>query len=98
MVANPASDILCRGIYIQHFVDILMVKSALYDSLDVRKIRYHTVLIQFFGFAIDNNLPVVSMQVLALAFVAQIQIMSRGDGQCFFYVIHVLFVLGNALI
>ena len=98
MVANPASDILCRRINIQHFVDILMVKRAFYDALDMRKIRYHTVLIQFFGFAIDDDFPVVSMQILAFAFVAQFQIMSRGAGQCFFYVIHVLFVLGNALI
>ena len=37
MVANPASDIFCRWIYIQHFVDILMIKRALYDAPNERR-------------------------------------------------------------
>jgi hypothetical protein len=48
MVANPTSYILRGWIDIQYLIDILVVKSLLYDSLDMREVRHHTIFVQLF--------------------------------------------------
>ena len=68
MVADPARDILGRRIDVQHLVDILMIEGVLYDFLDVGEIGHHAILIQLLRLAIDDNDPVMAVQVLALAF------------------------------
>ena len=71
MVADPPGDILCRGIDVQYFVDILVVKSLFYDFLDMREVRHHAVLVKLFCFAINHDDPVVAMQLFAFALVRQ---------------------------
>ena len=88
MVADPARDILGRRIDVQHLVDILMIEGVLYDFLDVGEIGHHAILIQLLRLAIDDNDPVMAVQVLALAFVRQHQVMCRRNLYSFFYVIH----------
>jgi hypothetical protein len=59
-------------------------------SFDVGKVYYHTITIQLFGFTIDGNDPVMSMQISAFAFIGQPQTVGCRYFQLFFYVIHIL--------
>ena len=88
VVANPAGDIFRRRVDVQHFVDVLVVKGIFDYFLDMREIRHHAVCIQFFRLAIDDDDPVMTMQVLAFALVTQHEIMRRGNLYSLFYVIH----------
>ena len=77
MVADPTGDILRRRIDIQYFVDIFMVKRVFHYLFDVREVGDHAVLVEFCRLAIDDNNPVVTVQVLAFALVGQRQVVRR---------------------
>lgn len=78
MVANPTGDILGRRIdRSKDFVDILMVEGVLHNLLDMREVGHHTILVEFARTAIDRDHPIVSVQILALGFVAERQVMCR---------------------
>jgi hypothetical protein len=77
MIAYPTSDILGRGIDLQHFVDILMIKRFFYNTLDMGKIGDHTILVECCGFAIDSHYKIMTVQSFAFALITQVEIMSR---------------------
>ena len=88
VVADPAGDILRRGVHVQYFVDILMVKRIFYHLFDVGKVGDHTVLVQFACLAINHDNPVVPVQCLAFALVTEVEIVCSGNLQTLFYIIH----------
>ena len=101
VLADPARDILCRGVEesvclgmigrkvrIEHGIDILMVKGVFDDAFDVGKVGDHTVAVELLSAARDDDAPVVSVEVFALALVREIQIMCGGDLYCFLYKKH----------
>ena len=88
VVADPFGDVLRGRIDIQHFVDVLMVEGLLDDTLDMGEVGDHSVLVEFFRLAIDDDNPVVAVQVLALAFVVKVQLVTGGYLKCFSDVIH----------
>ena len=69
-----------------------MIEGVFHHTLDMRKVSHHPVLIEFLGLAIYGDNPVMSVQMLALALITQIQVMRSGDGECFLYVVHILLV------
>ena len=69
MVADPFGDVLCRRIDVQYLINILMVESVLHHTLDVREVRHHAIAVQFLGFAIHHNNPVMTMQRLTFTLV-----------------------------
>ena len=92
MVAYPAGDVLRRGVDIQHFVDVLVVEGAFDNPFDVGEVGYHAVLVECLCLAEDGDDPVVPVQGFALAFVTEVEIMCRRDGQRFLNVVHRNFV------
>jgi hypothetical protein len=66
-----------------------MVYSAVNQALDFGEVAYHAVVVQFFGTAVHIHFPVVTMQVLALALIVEVELMARGYFQGFSEVIHI---------
>ena len=74
MITNPAGYVLRRGIDVEYIVDILVVESVFHHTFDVREVSNHSVAIEFFGFTINGDNPVMSVQLLALTLVTEIQV------------------------
>ena len=77
-VDNPLGQVLGRRVEVQHLVDVGMVNLAVYQALDFGEIAHHAVAVKLFGPAIHIDLPVVAMQVLALALIVEIKLMAGG--------------------
>ena len=96
LVANPTGHILCRRIERQNLVEVAVVETVANEPLDVGEINNHTILIQFTRLAVNGDYPVVSMQLLTLTFVGEIELMAGRDFECFLDVIHRLnFILAQ---
>ena len=77
-VDNPTCDVLCRRVEVQDLVDIGMVNLAVNQAFDLGEIAHHAITVELFGAAIDVNLPVVAVQVLALALIVEVKLMACG--------------------
>jgi hypothetical protein len=88
LLLAPVGDILGRGIAAYHIIDDLVVESVDDLALDLGEVHHHTVMVQLLGLAIDSDLPVVTMQLGALARVIQFQSVSARDFYMFLYVVH----------
>ena len=88
LLLAPVGDILGRGIAAYHVVDDLVVESVDDLALDLGEVHHHTVMVQLLGLAIDSDLPVVTMQLGALAGVVQLQLVGTRDFNMFLYVVH----------
>ena len=77
-VANPFGDIFCRRIEVEDIVQVLMVHLGMDQFLDFLKIDDHAVAVQCFGLAGHIDDPVMSMEMLALAFIVEDQVVGSG--------------------
>ena len=84
----PAGDVLRRGVAADDIIYHLMVKLVGDAALDFGEIDHHAVAIQLAGLAIDGDLPIVAVQLRALARVIQFETMRPGDFYMLGYVIH----------
>ena len=88
-VDNPLGQILGRGVEIENLVDIGVVYLPVNQTLDFGKVAHHAVAVEFLGAAIHVYFPVVAMQVLALALIVEIKLMTSRYFQGFSDVIHI---------
>jgi hypothetical protein len=77
-IHNPLSQVLGCRIEVQDFVDIGMVDLSVYQALNLGKIAHHAIAVELLATAIHVDLPVVAMQVLALALIIEIKLMAGG--------------------
>ena len=61
MVANPTGNILRWWIDRQDFIDIFVIEGLFDNTLDMREVGHHTILIQRFRFAIDGHNKIMAM-------------------------------------
>ena len=87
-VDNPFSQILGSRVEIQHFVEVRVIDLSMDQALDLGEVAHHAVVVQLLGAAIHIHLPVMAMQVLALALIVEIKLMAGGYFQGFSDVIH----------
>ena len=87
-VDNPFGQVLGSRIEVKDLVDVGMVDLAVYQALDLGKVAHHAVAVQLLGAAIHIHFPIVAVQVLALAFVVEVELVAGGDLQGFSHVIH----------
>lgn len=78
LVYNPLGDVFGGGIEWQNIVQMSMVEFAMNKVLDVLKVDYHAVSVEFLCSTKDGNNPVVAMGVFALGFVGKVQPMTPG--------------------
>lgn len=88
ILLHPAGYVFGGGVEGEGFIEIAMVELFLDQRLDMREVDDHAVLVQLFGTAIYGDDAVVSMQVLALAFVVEGEPVGKGYFYSFGYVIH----------
>jgi len=72
LVADPLCYILGGGIKGEKFIEIAMVKIAMYMFLDRGEVDNHAVGIQFTGLAMDGYNPVVTVQITAFAGIGEV--------------------------
>jgi hypothetical protein len=77
-IHNPLSQILGSRIEVKYLIYIGMVDLAVNQALNLGEIAHHAIAVKLFSTAIDVNLPIVAMQVLALALVVEIELMACG--------------------
>ena len=87
-IDNPAGQILRRRVEIEHIVQITMVYLPVNQPFDFGKVADHAVAVQLFGAAIDIDLPVVTVEVLALALIIEVELVAGGYFKGFADVIH----------
>ena len=87
-IDNPAGQVLGRRVEIEHLVQVAMIYLPVDQSFDFREVAHHAVAVQLFGTAIDVDLPVVAVEVLALALVIEVELVARGYFEGFADVIH----------
>ena len=87
-IDNPAGQVLGRRVEIEHLVQVAVVDLPVDQSLDLGEVAHHAVAVQFLGTAIDVDLPVVAVEVLALALVIEVQLVAGGYFKGFADVIH----------
>ena len=88
LLLAPVGDILGRGIAAYHVVDDLVVESVDDLALNLGEVHHHAVMVQLLGLAIDSDLPIVAVQLGALARIIQFQAVGPGDFNMFLYVVH----------
>ena len=84
--------VLCRWVEVEHLVDVGMVDLAVDQFFDQGEVAHHAVAVELFGSAIHVDFPVMAMQVLAFAFIVEIELVASGDFEGFSYVIHIQLV------
>ena len=77
-VHNPFGQVLSGGIEVQHIVEVGMVNLPMNQPFDFREVAHHPVAVELLATAIHINLPVVAMQVLALALIVEVKLMAGG--------------------
>ena len=77
-IHNPFGQILRRRIEVQHLVDISVVDFTMNQTFDFGEIAHHAIAVELLATAIHVNLPVVAMQVLALALIVEVKLMACG--------------------
>ena len=71
LLRDPSRPVLGWGVEGQDVVEVLVVELLLYASLHDAEVDDHAVLVERLCLAHDGYLPVVAVQVLTLAFVAE---------------------------
>ena len=89
LLLAPMGDILGRGVAAYHVIDDLVVETVDNLALDLGEVHHHTVMVQLASLAIDSDLPVVAVQLGALARIIQFQAVGPGDFNMLGYVIHI---------
>ena len=69
-------QVLSRRVEIEHLVDVGMVNLAVDHLFDQGEVAHHAVAVELLSTAIHVDLPVVAVQVLALALVIEIKLMA----------------------
>ena len=77
-IHNPLGQVLSRWVEIQDLIDIGVVNLAVNQALNLGEIAHHTIAVKLFSAAIHIDLPVVAMQVLALALIVEVKLMACG--------------------
>ena len=77
-VDNPLGQILGCRIEIQDLIDVGMVNLTVNQALNLGEVAHHAIAVELFGTAIHIDLPVVAMQVLALALIVEIKLVTCG--------------------
>ena len=65
-----------------------MVELTVNLILDVLEVAHHAVLVQFLCLAVNRHDPVVAVEVLALAFIGEIQAVTASNLHSFAHIIH----------
>ena len=76
LLRAPAGNIFRRGVEGQHVVQVLMVKAALDETLHLREVYHHAVLVQLTGLTIKRDDPVMAMHLCAFTFIIDSQLMA----------------------
>ena len=77
-VDNPFGQVFGRRIEVKDLVDVGMVNLAVYQALDLGEVAHHAIAVKFLGSAKHIDLPIVAMQVLALALIVEIKLVTCG--------------------
>ena len=77
-VNNPFGYVLGRRVEVEDIIDIGMVDLAMNQTFNLGKIAHHAIAVELFTTAIDVDLPVVAVQVLAFALVVEVKLMTGG--------------------
>ena len=80
LVGNPFGHIFGGRIDIAHnIVHVFVIELAVNRFFDMTEVNYHAVLIKLGGACMNVHNPVVTVQVLTLAWVGQFQLMRGTD-------------------
>ena len=63
LFTNPTGYILSSSIKRKHFIQILVIQLFFYSLLDMAKIHYHPIGIEFRRTAVDCDNPIVTMKI-----------------------------------
>ena len=77
-IHNPLGQVLGRRVEIQDLIDVGVVNLAVNQTFDFGEVAHHPVAVELLATAIHVNLPVVAMQVLALALIVEVKLMACG--------------------
>ena len=77
-IHNPFGQVLSRRVEVQDLIDIGVVNLSVNQALDFGEVAHHAIAVELFSTAIDVNLPIVAVQVLALALIVEIELMAGG--------------------
>ena len=77
-VDNPLGQVLGRRVEIQDLIDVGVVDFTMNQTFDFGEVAHHAIAVELLATAIHIDLPVVAMQVLALALVVEIELMACG--------------------
>ena len=77
VVAYPFGDILGGRVEREYIVEILVVEGPGDFFLDAGEVRDHAVDVESLGFAVHDHYPVVPVESLAFAFVAEVEAVGR---------------------
>lgn len=77
-VAEPLGHVFGGRVDIPHDVIDEGVVEAVHDFLDLAEIDDHAVVVDFLALDGDGDDPVMAMQVRALAFIIEVQVMRPG--------------------
>ena len=75
-VDDPPCDVLGCGIKGQHLVDVLVVEPSVDELFDVSKVSHHAVFVEFSCFAVDGDVPVVTMHLCAFTAIVEFEVMA----------------------
>ena len=76
------------GVAGKHLVEVRMVQLRLDALLDEFEVGDHPVLVEFLGFAVDRDGPVMAMQIAALARVGELQMVAGRNHHSFTDIVH----------
>ena len=77
-IHNPLGQVLGRRIEVQDLIDVGMVNLSVNQTFDFGEITHHAIAVELLAAAIHVDLPVVAVQVLALALVVEVKLMAGG--------------------
>ena len=77
-VDNPFGQVFGRRIEVQYLVEVGMVNPAVDQALDFGEVAHHAIVVELFGAAIHIDLPVMTVKVLALALIVEIELVAGG--------------------
>ena len=94
LLAYPSGNVLGRWVEGQNIVEIRVVESVGNQLFDVCEVNHHTVWVQLARLAMYGHKPIVPMQLLALAFIRESEMMAGRYFKSFLYVVHYMGLIG----
>ena len=91
----PACHVLGSGVEWQYVIEVFVVELLLYVVLNNTEVHHHTVFVECPRLAHDRHFPVVSVQVFALATIAELQLVARTYLKSLFNKIHYVIPLNT---